>query len=88
MSGVTVSLSKGLIKMSAQQCAADRPCRGGGDEVDVGGRSTSRSASFEMEGWESEEDMIATVGHLKSKWQPPHGGRAVDPVVPVPTTIR
>lgn len=37
MSGVTVSLSKGLVRMNAQQCAVDRLCRGGGDEVDVGG---------------------------------------------------
>ena len=50
MPRVTVSFSEGLIRMNAQRCAADRPCRGGGEEVDVG----SRSASFEKEGRESE----------------------------------
>jgi hypothetical protein len=51
MSGVTVSLRRELIRMNAQQCAADGPCRGGGDEADVrGGRRVGVPVSKRKDG--------------------------------------
>jgi hypothetical protein len=92
MSGVTVSLSKGLIRMNAEQCAVDRSCRGAGDEVDVGGgRRAGVPVSKRKDGKVREEVMMATVLRrpLEIEVAAPHRGPAVDAAVPGgPTVIR
>jgi len=61
--------------MNAQQCVADRPCRGGGDEVDVGGgRRAGVPVSKRKDGKVREEDMVAAVDHWKIEVAAPHGG--------------